>query len=144
MIDAVGMEAHGSGIARTAQTLVGYLPDALARKAMTTASVDRTAAILLAVDAVRRGGTISLSGVYAGTSDPLPLQTMFDKQVQVRMGQANVRRWVDDVLPLAEDSADPLGLADFATHRLALQDAPRAYQQFQEKTDGTVKVLFTP
>lgn len=144
VIDAVGMEAHGSGVAKAAQTMVGLLPDALARKAMTTASIDRMGAFYLAVDAVRRGGTISLSGVYAGTSDPVPLQTLFDKQVQLRMGQANVRRWVDDVLPLAEDSADPLGLAQFATHRVPLADGPAAYKNFQDKTDGTVKVLFKP
>lgn len=111
---------------------------------MTTVSVDRLAALHLAIDAVRRGGVISLSGVYAGTVDPIPLQTLFDKQVQLHMGQANVRRWVSQVKPLAEDPADPLGLADFATHRLPLSAAPEAYRDFQAKTDGVVKVLFQP
>lgn len=144
VIDAVGMEAHGSPVTQLAQTAVGFLPDFLARKAMTTASVDRLAALHLAIDAVRRGGIISLSGVYAGTVDPLPMQVMFDKQIQLHMGQANVRRWVTQVLPLAEDASDPLGLADFATHRVPLAEAPNAYSTFQDKTDATLKVLFKP
>lgn len=144
VIDAVGLEAHGAGAARAAQTLVGFLPDFIARKALMNASVDRMGAIYLAIDAVRRGGTISLSGLYAGTSDPMPLQTMFDKQVQLRMGQANVKHWVDQILPLAEEPGDPLGLADFATHRVPLSEAPEAYRSFQGKTDETVKVLFKP
>jgi threonine dehydrogenase-like Zn-dependent dehydrogenase len=144
VIDAVGMEAHGSPVAQTAQTAVGFLPDFMARKIMTSASVDRMAAIYLAIDAVRRGGTISLSGVYAGTSDPLPMQVLFDKQVQLRMGQANVHRWIDDVKPLAEDSSDPLGLAHFATHRVPLSDGPSVYENFQAKKDDTIKVLFKP
>src|SRR5690606_12422571 len=89
VIDAVGMEAHGSPVSRIGQAAVGLLPDFLARKAMTTISVDRLAAIHLAIEAVRRGGVISLSGVYAGTVDPIPLQTLFDKQVQLHMGHAN-------------------------------------------------------
>jgi threonine dehydrogenase-like Zn-dependent dehydrogenase len=88
-------------------------------------------------------GTISLSGVYGGAADPLPMLTMFDKQVQLRMGQGNVRRWVDDILPLLTDE-DPLGVYDFATHRLPLADGPAAYEMFQKKQDGAVKVLLTP
>jgi len=144
VIEAVGMEAHGSPVATVAQNAVGFLPDFLARKAMTTMSVDRMSAFNLAVDAVRRGGTISLIGVYAGTVDPVPLQVLFDKQVTLKMGQANVKHWVDDVKPLAEDSSDPLGLGDFATHRVPLDQAPEVYQSFQDKTDNTVKVLFKP
>lgn len=144
VIEAVGMEAHGSPVATVAQNAVGLLPDFIARKAMTTASIDRMSAFNLAVDAVRRGGTISLIGVYAGTVDPVPLQILFDKQVTLKMGQANVKRWVDDVKPLAEDSADPLGLGEFATHRVSLEDAPTVYKNFQDKADNTVKVLFKP
>jgi threonine dehydrogenase-like Zn-dependent dehydrogenase len=69
---------------------------------------------------------------------------LFDKQVQLRMGQANVRRWVDDILPLLTGEADPLGVEDFATHRLPLDAAPAAYEAFQKKRDGTVKVLLRP
>jgi threonine dehydrogenase-like Zn-dependent dehydrogenase len=143
VIDAVGMEAHGSPVTKAAQTMVGLLPDAVAERLMMTAGVDRLAALELAIAAVRRGGTISLSGVYGGEADPLPMMTLFDKQIQLRMGQANVRRWVDDILPLLVD-ADPLGVDGFATHRLPLDDAPSAYRDFQEKRDGTVKVLFQP
>jgi threonine dehydrogenase-like Zn-dependent dehydrogenase len=74
---------------------------------------------------VGRGGTISLSGVCGGTADPLPMMVLFDKQIQLRMDQANVRRWVDDILPLLTGDNDPLGVETFATHRLPIDDAPR-------------------
>ncbi|MFD9380829.1 alcohol dehydrogenase catalytic domain-containing protein [Streptomyces sp. NPDC059999] len=143
VIDAVGMEAHGAPLAKGAQHLTTMLPDALAEKMMRRFGVDRLSALHLSIDLVRRGGTVSLSGVYGGTADPMPLLTMFDKQIQLRMGQANVWRWVDDLLPLLTDD-DPLGVDDFATHRLPLSEAPRAYDMFQKKHDGAVKVLFTP
>src|SRR3954447_11522512 len=143
VIDAVGMESHGSPVAGMAQKMVGLLPDALAEKFMTTAGVDRMAAIHTAIDVVRRGGTISLIGVYGGAADPMPLLTMFDKQVALRMGQANVRRWVDDILPLLTDD-DPLGVESFATHRMPLTDAPHAYDIFRRKSDGACKIVFTP
>jgi threonine dehydrogenase-like Zn-dependent dehydrogenase len=142
VIDAVGMEAHGSPIAHAAHRMVSILPDALAERLMTRAGVDRLAALYTAIELVRRGGTVSIVGVYGGMSDPMPMMTLFDKQIQLRMGQANVRRWVDDLIPLVAD--DPLGLEDFATHRLSLEDAPRAYADFQAKRNGTVKVLFKP
>ncbi|MET7494165.1 zinc-dependent alcohol dehydrogenase [Streptomyces sp900116325] len=143
VIDAVGMEAHGAPVAKGMQNLTTHLPDALAATIMQRAGVDRLSALHLAIDLVRRGGTISLSGVYGGMTDPMPLLTMFDKQVQLRMGQANVWRWVDDLLPLLTDE-DPLGVDDFATHRMPLSQAPEAYHMFQNKQDGAVKVLFTP
>lgn len=144
VVDAVGMEAHGSPGPELAQRAVGLLPDAAARTAMRSASVDRMAALRLALSIVRRGGTVSISGVYAGTHDPLSMQSIFDRQLTLRMGQANVRRWVDDLVPLAERTDDPLGLADFATHRLPLEDAAHAYDIFQRKVDGAVKILFDP
>jgi threonine dehydrogenase-like Zn-dependent dehydrogenase len=143
VVDAVGMEAHGSAPAKYAQSLAGLLPDALAKPFMQKAGVDRLAAVYTAIDAVRRGGTVSLIGVYGGAVDPLPMLTMFDKQLQLRMGQANVRRWVDEILPLLTDD-DPLGVDSFATHRLPLEAAPEAYEMFQEKRDGAVKVVFQP
>ncbi|TXS21886.1 glutathione-dependent formaldehyde dehydrogenase [Streptomyces sp. adm13(2018)] len=143
VIDAVGMEAHGAPFTKAAQRATGMLPDALGKRLMVKAGVDSMAAFDTAVDVVRRGGTISLVGVYGGAVDPVPLRTLFDKQVQLRMGQANVRRWVDDILPLLDD-ADPLGVDDFATHVLPLEQAPQAYETFQAKQDGMVKVVLTP
>ena len=96
------------------------------------------------IELVRRGGTISLSGVYGGQASPLPLLTLFDKQITVRQGQANVKRWVDQILPLVEDDADPLGVDDFVTHTLPLEDAPGAYETFQKKEDGCIKVVLKP
>ncbi len=71
------------------------------------------------------------------------MMTLFDKQIQIRMGQANVLRWVDDIMPLLLDG-DPLGVDSFATHRLPLSDGPQAYEMFQKKEDGAVKVLLQP
>ncbi|MCV7153958.1 zinc-dependent alcohol dehydrogenase [Mycolicibacterium pyrenivorans] len=143
VIDAVGMEAHGSRVAQIAQRVTGLLPDAVAKKMMQTAGVDRLDALYSAIDVVRRGGTISLIGVYGGMADPMPLLTLFDKQVTVRMGQANVKRWVDDIMPLLTDE-DPLGVDTFATHTLGLDQAPHAYEIFQKKQDGAVKVVLKP
>jgi threonine dehydrogenase-like Zn-dependent dehydrogenase len=143
VIDAVGMEAHGSPVAKFAQTATGYLPSAIAAPLMEKAGVDRLNALYTAIDVVRRGGTISLIGVYGGMSDPMPMMTLFDKQIRLRMGQANVLRWVPEILPLLTDD-DPLGVDTFATHRLPLSDAPHAYDIFQRKQDGAVKVVFTP
>ena len=60
------------------------------------------------------------------------------------MGQANVKKWVDDIMPLLVDDADPLGVEQFATHRLPLSEAPAAYEKFQKKAEGTIKVVFQP
>src|ERR1700712_213434 len=138
VIDAVGMEAHGSPSAKIAQQMAGLLPDAVAAPLMQQAGVDRLNALYTAIDIVRRGGTISVIGVYGGMTDPLPMLTLFDKQIQLRMGQANVKRWVDDILPLLTD-ADPLGVEGFATHTLPLEQAPGAYEMFQKKQDGAIK-----
>ncbi len=144
VIDAVGMEAHGAPVAKVAQQATALLPDAFQARLMRKAGVDRLAALTTAIDAVRRGGTISLSGVYGGMTDPLPMLVLFDKQVQLRMGQANVRRWVDDIMPLLTGDDDPLGVEGFATHHLPLGDAPDAYAMFQKKEQGTFKVVFRP
>ncbi|GAA1754792.1 zinc-dependent alcohol dehydrogenase [Kocuria aegyptia] len=144
VVDAVGMEAHGSPVAGMAHQAVGLLPSPLARKAMQTVGTDRLDAVYTAIDAVRRGGTISLSGVYGGTKSPLPLLTMFDKQVQLRMGQCNVKRWIDELLPLVDDPSDPLGVLDLATHQVPLAQAPEMYEKFQKKEDGCIKVVLKP
>jgi threonine dehydrogenase-like Zn-dependent dehydrogenase len=144
VIDAVGMEAHGAPGGKLAQTLAGLMPDPVAKKVMQTAGIDRLSALGTAIELVRRGGTISLSGVYGGTADPLNMLRIFDKQLTLRMGQANVRRWVDDIMPLVSGDEDPLGVDSFATHHLPLTDAPRAYEMFQKKEDGAFKVVFRP
>ena len=144
VIDAVGMESHGSPTVKVAQKVVGLLPDAVAGPLSLKAGSDRLAALTSAFDAVRRGGTVSISGVYGGAVDPLPLMQIFDKQVQIRMGQANVRRWTDDILQLLEKDDDVLGVESFATHHVPLDEAPTAYETFQKKEDGAVKVVFRP
>ncbi len=144
VIDAVGMEAHGARVAELAQKATGLLPDPLAAKATEKAAVDRLSALLEAIDTVRRGGTISISGVYGGQLDPLPMMQLFDKGVQIRMGQAHVRRWTDEILPLLEGDEDPLGVDDLTTHQLPLAEAPSAYSMFQKKEDGAIKVVLKP
>lgn len=143
VIDAVGMEAHGSPVGALAHRTAALLPDAVAQKVMDTAGIDRMAALDEAIDIVRRGGTISLVGVYGGMADPLPMKVLFDKQIQLRMGQANVKRWAPEILPLLDDD-DPLGVESFATHRLPLTEAPHAYEIFQQKADGAIKIVLDP
>ncbi len=144
VVDAVGMEAHGAPLAAAAQAAAGLLPKPAARAVMDAAGIDRLTAVHGAVELVRRGGTISLAGVYGGEADPLPMKTMFDKQLAVRMGQCNVRSWIDVLLPLVEDPADPLGVEDLVTHRVPLERAPELYETFQKKEDGCVKVVLEP
>jgi threonine dehydrogenase-like Zn-dependent dehydrogenase len=143
VIDAVGMEAHGSPGAELTHKAVGLLPDAIAEKMMRKGGIDRLNAVYTAIDVVRRGGTISLSGVYGAQMDPMPMLTIFDKQIQLRMGQANVKRWVDEIMPLLTDG-DPLGVEGFHTHTVPLEEGPAAYEMFQKKRDGAVKVLLKP
>jgi threonine dehydrogenase-like Zn-dependent dehydrogenase len=143
VIDAVGMEAHGSPVAKVAQQVAGMLPDAVAGKLMEKAGVDRMHALYLAIDIVRRGGTISLVGVYGGMADPVPMLTIFDKQIQLRMGQANVKRWVPEIMPLLQNG-DPLGVEGFPSHHLPLDEGPRGYEMFQKKQDGAFKLVLHP
>ncbi|GIH62625.1 zinc-dependent alcohol dehydrogenase [Microbispora siamensis] len=144
VIDAVGMEAHGYTVGKLAQTVTGMLPDKAAAAMMTRAGLDRLAALQDAIETVRRGGTISISGVYGGMTDPMPMLQMFDKGITLRMGQAHVKRWVDDLMPLLTGDGDPLGVEDLATHRLPLDQAPHGYEIFQKKEDGAIKVLLKP
>jgi threonine dehydrogenase-like Zn-dependent dehydrogenase len=143
-IDAVGMEAHGAPLGSFAQRAAGLLPDAVARPMIQKAGVDRLSALFACFESVRRGGTVSISGVYGGAIDPMPMMQLFDKGLQIRMGQAHVKRWIDDILPLVSDDEDPLATADLATHRLPLTEAPRAYETFQHKQDEAIKVVFAP
>ncbi|MEU1240510.1 zinc-dependent alcohol dehydrogenase [Micromonospora parva] len=144
VIDAVGMEAHGSPMGKLAQTAAGLLPDKVAQTMTDRAGVDRLSVLHAALKAVRRGGTVSISGVYGGEADPMPLMEMFDRGVQLRMGQCHVRRWTDEILPLLAGDDDPLGVEDLRTHRVPLARAPQAYEMFQKKEDGCIKVVLAP
>jgi threonine dehydrogenase-like Zn-dependent dehydrogenase len=128
-VDAVGMEAEASILGRTLQNLK-LMPD-------------RLGALVSAARSVRRGGTLSLAGVYVGAVPMLPLGELFDRQIAIRMGQANVRRWTDELMPLVGED-DPLGTNDLATHTLALDRAPHGYDIFQRKADGAIKVVLQP
>ncbi|QIX27116.1 alcohol dehydrogenase catalytic domain-containing protein [Nocardioides sp. JQ2195] len=144
VVEAVGMEAHGSPVVEGMTKAISRMPSAVAEPMMRKAGIDRMAALNTAFDAVRRGGTISIAGVYGGAVDPIPLLQLFDKQVQLRMGQANVRAWTEDLMPFLDGPDDPLGVESFATHHLPLSEAPEAYRTFQAKDDGMVKVVFNP
>jgi threonine dehydrogenase-like Zn-dependent dehydrogenase len=144
VVDAVGMEAHGAPVGELAQRAAGLLPKPVAAKVTEEYAIDRLAALRECIATVRRGGTISISGVYGGQLDPLPMMQLFDKGVQIRMGQAHVKRWVDDIMPLLTADGDPLGVGDLATHRLPLERAPEAYQMFQRKEEGAIKVVLAP
>lgn len=143
-LDAVGMEAHGSPVAQTVIKGVGLIPDAVAKPMMKTMGIDRLAALRAAISSVRRGGTVSVSGVYGGMADPMPMMEMFDRGIALRMGQCHVRRWVDDIVPVLKEDADVFGLETLATHRLPLEQAPHGYEIFQKKQDGCIKVVLQP
>ena len=144
ILEAVGMEAHGSPIEAAAQSAVGVLPDPVAKPLIQKAAVDRMAALHTAFKAVRRGGTVSISGVYGGQLDPMPMLVMFDRGITIRMGQCHVKRWVDEIWPVLMADDDPLGVESLATHRLPLEEAPEAYDMFQKKADGCIKVVLKP
>ena len=144
VIEAVGMEAHGSPFQGAAVKAAGMLPDAVARKAVDTFGVDRMAALRTAFASVRRAGTVSIIGVYGGQADPFPMMDLFDKGVTLRMGQAHVKRWVDDIMPLLTGDDDPLGVDDLVTHRMPLEEAPHGYEIFKKKEDGCIKVVLKP
>jgi threonine dehydrogenase-like Zn-dependent dehydrogenase len=130
VIDAVGMEASGSRIDGVLHA--------------TRLQPDRLHALRECGRSVRRGGTISISGVYVGPMSFFPLGDFMDKQITLRMGQANVRRWTDELLPLVTGDRDPLGADDLVTHALPLDEAPRAYRDFQQKRDAMIKVVLQP
>ncbi len=143
-VDAVGMEAHGSGLAKAAIGAVGLLPDVVAKPLTDKLAIDRLAALQAAIKSVRRGGTVSVSGVYGGEVDPMPMMEMFDRGITMRLGQCHVRRWTDDIIAVLAQDDDVLGVESLATHRVSLEEAPAAYEMFQKKTDGCIKVVLKP
>jgi threonine dehydrogenase-like Zn-dependent dehydrogenase len=144
VLEAVGMEAHGSPRGKLAHAAVGLLPDKLAKPMVDKLAIDRLDALHTAIKATRRGGTVSISGVYGGELDPMPMMEMFDRGLTLRMGQCHVKRWIDDILPLVIDDSDPLGTEDLATHVLPLDEAPHGYDIFQKKADDCIKVVLNP
>jgi threonine dehydrogenase-like Zn-dependent dehydrogenase len=144
VIEAVGMESHGQHLTALVQRLTGMLPSPVARQITDRFAIDRLDSLHTALKGVRRGGTVSVVGVFGGEIDPMPMMEMFDRGIQLRMGQAHVRRWTDEVLPLVQDEADPLGVLDLTTHHLPLAEAPAAYKMFREKQDGCIKVVLKP
>ncbi len=144
VIEAVGMEAHGTPFQEFAQKAAGKLSDPVARAATEKLGVDRMGALRTAFDSVRRGGTVSIIGVYGGQADPFPMMDLFDKGVTIRMGQAHVKRWIDDIMPALTGDDDPLGTGDLMTHPLPLDDAPHGYEIFKNKQDGCIKVVLKP
>ena len=144
VLEAVGMEAHGNPIAEKVIGIASRLPGPLARPAIERVGIDRLDAIYTAFDAVRRGGTVSISGVYGGAADPLPMMDMFDKGLTLRMGQCHVKQWTDELMEIVDQSEDVLGLETLATHRVGLDEAPEMYKVFQQKSDECLKVVLTP
>ena len=143
-IDAVGMEAHGAPFGEFAQRAAAFLPDAVAQPLIQKAGVDRLSALLGCFESVRRGGTVSVSGVYGGAIDPLPMMQLFDKGIQLRMGQAHVKRWIDEIMPLLEGGRGPARSRGIRHPQAAARGRPRAYETFQKKQDGAFKVIFQP
>jgi threonine dehydrogenase-like Zn-dependent dehydrogenase len=129
VIDAVGMDADGS----------------LAEKMLQTVKVqpDRMAALHQALGSVRRGGTVSVTGVYGGWMMRFPIGDLFDKQVALHWGQANVRRWTDRILEVLR-AGDPIDAGGLVTTELPLGEASRAYTAFREKEAGVIKVVLRP
>lgn len=143
-VDAVGMESHGNPFADKVITAAGLLPDRMAKPVIDRFAIDRLAALTTSIKSVRRGGTVSVSGVYGGEINPMPLMEMFDRGITMRLGQCHVKRWTNDIVTVLEKNMDVLGTESLATHRLALSEAPAAYDMFQKKQDGCIKVVLKP
>jgi len=131
-IDAVGMEAHGIGV-------MGVLDKA---RQVAHIETDRPTALRLAIQACRKGGTVSIPGVYGGYIDNMPLGAAFNKGLTLKMGQTHVQAYQKQLLErIQQGSIDP---SRIITHRMSLEDAPHGYQIFKEKEDNCVKVVLKP
>ena len=128
VVDAVGMEADHSIIDSVKATV-----------RMEKGNIN---ALRMALDAVRRGGTVSILGVYGMPYDNFPLYQIFDKGISIKTGQAPVHKYIDDLLILVKEGK--IKLNDIITHHLPLNDAPHAYKIFRDKKDNCVKVVLKP
>jgi threonine dehydrogenase-like Zn-dependent dehydrogenase len=131
-IDAVGLEAHGP-------TLDAYIDKA---KAAAFLATDRPSALRQAIHACRKGGIVSIPGVYGGFLDKIPFGAAFQKGLTFRMGQTHMMRYMKPLLDRIErGELDP---SFVITHRLPLEEAPRAYKLFRDKQDECIKVVLKP
>lgn len=131
-IDSVGMEAHGTGIEAAYDTV----------KQAVRLETDRPMALRQAISACRKGGVISIPGVYGGYIDKFPIGTVFAKGLTIKAGQTPVHSYMRPLLKLIEDGKiDP---SFIITHRMKLDDAPRGYRIFQKKQDKCVKIVLRP
>ena len=131
-IDAVGMEAHGTGL------------DALYDKAKQAVRLesDRPTALRQVILACRKGGTVSIPGVYGGFVDKVPLGAAFNKGLTLKMGQTHVHRYLRPLLDrVQKGEIDP---SFVITHRMKLDEAPHAYEIFKQKKDNCIKVVLKP
>ena len=131
-IDAVGMEAHGTGL------------DALYDKAKQAVRLesDRPTALRQVILACRKGGTVSIPGVYGGFVDKVPLGAAFNKGLTMKMGQTHVHRYLRPLLDrVQKGEIDP---SFVITHRMKLDEAPHAYEIFKQKKDNCIKVVLKP
>lgn len=131
-IDAVGMESHGSG-------LMGFYDRA---KQAVRLESDRPTALREAIQACRKGGVVSIPGVFGGVADKIPLGAAFNKGLTLKMGQTHVQKYMAPLLKMIEDGKiDP---SQIITHRIKIEDAPRGYAIFRNKEDNCVKVVMKP
>lgn len=131
-IDAVGMEAHGSGIDAVYNRV----------KQLAHLEADHTIALRQIIQACRKGGTIAVPGVYGGIADKLPLGTIFNKGLTLKAGQTHVQHYMRPLLErIARGEIDTPAII---THRLSLEEAPSAYRIFQSKEEGCIKVVLRP
>jgi threonine dehydrogenase-like Zn-dependent dehydrogenase len=131
-IDAVGLEAHGAHL--------DYWYDKA--KTMAMMATDRASTLRQAINCCRKGGTVSIPGVYGGFIDKVPMGAAFNKGLTLKMGQTHVHKYLPRLLKHIENGdIDP---SFVVTHRVPLDDAPRMYQTFKEKRDGCIKVVLKP
>jgi threonine dehydrogenase-like Zn-dependent dehydrogenase len=132
-IDAVGMEAHGSNLLEHAYDKI---------KTNLMQETERPAAVRQAIIACRKGGTVSIAGVYGGLADKIPLGALMNKALTIKTGQTHVHRYVPELLDfIRQGKIDP---SFVVTHRIPLSEAPRGYHLFREKVDGCIKVVLDP
>ena len=132
-IDAVGAEAHGTG------GLDAVIDKA---KAALFLATDRAHALRQAIMCCRKGGTVSVPGVYIGFPDKLPFGAAMNKGLTFRMGQTHVQRYLEPLMDkIASGAIDP---SFVITHRIRIEDAPAAYKTFRDKKDGCIKVVIKP